>query len=184
MTTLDDALAHLETHCAFSAVPGTAWTNSDFETYATRSDFRIPPDLEALLRRVGTCAAEENDGFVATYEDGTRLVHETQMLSTDCGKVLDRHSAFIANDSGSSRFPLPMVFFGTADAGQNHLLMNGREHSDRAVYLWVRNDDPFGTGGNARGLGRVADTLFDFLAGLHAPDALEAPEQPHWDFSR
>lgn len=184
MATLDDALAHLETHCALDVVPGTAWTDTDFETYAKASGLRIPPDLEAFLRRVGTCAAEENYGFVAAYKDGTHLVHETQLITSDYRGVLDRQGAYTAGDADASRFTLPMVFFGTADAGQNHLLMNGHDHSDRAVYVWVRNDDPFGKGGNARGLGRVASTLFGFLADLRDPDVLETPEHPHWDFSR
>lgn len=49
--------------------------------------------------------------------------------------------------------------------------MNGKDPTDNAVYCWFMATDPFGTGNNDAGLGRVSDSLFDFMRNLqHASE--------------
>lgn len=173
MITFQQAFDYIRTHCGFDHEEGSNWSDSDLTKYETETGLVIPNQLKETLRNIGFFAVEDRDSFLVNYEDGTRSVHETQMVVYHMEHMLWARRAFATHDdTGDPRMPLPMHFFGTADGGNNHLLMDGTDPNNNTVYFWRRVDDPWGEGDNTKGLGKVADTLYEFFYNLRPYDEL------------
>lgn len=170
--TFDDAIEHLKQNCDLNVIELTTWTEDECRLYEAETGLKIPPSLKHFLKVIGHCVVESNDAFIAQYADGSRSVHETQILMSDKKNFISAYRMFVVDQDWVDQFTLPMVFFGTADAGHSHLLMNGRNPDDEGVYIWERATDPFGTGNNARGVGRVANSLPEFLFNLRPAEEL------------
>lgn len=166
MVTLDEAILHLKQKSDLIVIDSTTWRDDDFRTYEEATGLKIPKQLEAMLRQCGHCVVESNDAFLATYEDGSRSTHESQILVSDHENFITMHRMFIAQSPWNDQFTSPMVFFGTADSGHSYLLMDGKDPDAGTVYLWARATDSFGTGNNAKGLAKVADSLPEFFINL------------------
>lgn len=153
MTKIEAAIAKLQSTNDWEGSPGEEWTDTDSATLQQKTGLILPPDLEWVLRRHGSNGFNEGsqDNFVAVDESGGITRHETQVLMTDREDMVSTTVQFAIEDGPDSRVPPPLLFFGTADGGHTHLLMNGKDHSDRAVYVWERSDDP-----GARALTRAA----------------------------
>ncbi|MFD1747601.1 SMI1/KNR4 family protein [Rhizobium helianthi] len=172
MATLDKAIAHLKEQSGLIVIDSTTWSDADFRSYEEATGLRIPTQLEEVLRRVGHCVVEENDAFLVQCEDGSRAPHESQILVSEHEQFITMHRMFISQSPWVEQFTLPMVFFGTADAGHSYLLMDGKNRDNGAVYFWERATDPFGTGNNAKGVVKVADSLPEFFFSLTSAENL------------
>ena len=173
MVTLDQAFAYLRDNCALEVIAATAWSVSDIRAYEAATGLKIPDQLRTVLMQVGHCGVESNDAFIVTHDDGSRSVHESQILVSSRNSFMAMHQMFMKDDPWPNQFTLPMVFFGTADAGHSYLLMDGTNPENGEVYFWERATDPFGTGDNAKGVAKVADSLAEFFMKLTAPDKLQ-----------
>lgn len=166
MLSLDQTLGHLRERCDLNVVPATTWSDEDVTPYEAATALWIPDELKTVLTRIGHCSVESRDAFVAEYRDGSRSVHEIQILVSSRKTFVTIHDMFITGHPWPDQFTLPMIFFCTADAGHSYLLMDGNNPGNGTVYLWKRATDPFGTGNNARVLGVVAPSLFEFFINL------------------
>lgn len=172
MVVLKDAVQFLEENSDFQRVPDTTWTDRDFSRFTELTGLIVPKQLEEVLRQYGHCGTEYNDSFLVEYDDGSRSVHDVQVLVSNFDTIVSWHDTFIANSSWEKQFTLPMIFFGSADSGHAYLLMGGKNPENGAVYFWERATDPFGTGNNAKGIVKLADSLPEFLINLSAPENL------------
>lgn len=172
MPDLNEAIKFLQDNCDFQIVPNTAWNEEDFEHFTERTGLTIPSDLADVLRKYGHCGTEYNDSFLVQSEDGSRSVHDVQVLVSDFDNIVSLHETFISGSVWPDQFTLPMVFFGSADAGHSYLLMDGKHPDNGAVYFWERGTDPFGTGNNAKGVVKVADSLPEFFNNLTSAENL------------
>jgi hypothetical protein len=172
MNELKDAIEFLEANCDFQIVPDTKWADSDFARFTELTGLVIPDQLAEMLRQYGQCGTEYNDSFLVEYEDGVRSVHDIQVLISNFDNIVSRHETFFSASVWEKQFTLPMVFFGSADSGHSYLLMDGENPKNGAVYFWERATDPFGTGNNAKGVVKLADSLPEFLFSLSAPENL------------
>jgi hypothetical protein len=173
--TLDQAIAKMEASGDWESDENTLWSAKDIADFEAETGMLIPDQLAEVLKRYGWNGfgePHENALFIAVFEDGTRTTHESQVLVSSKKTIYQSHRMFIANPSWRDQFTLPMIFFGTADGGNSHVLMDGRDRSNNKVYLWEQASDPFGTGNNARGLGLVAPTLFEFFYNLKKSDEI------------
>ena len=55
--------------------------------------------------------------FMVEYEDGSRSVHESQILVGSRKHFMIMYEMFMRDDPWPNQFTLPMVFFGAADGG-------------------------------------------------------------------
>lgn len=172
MPNLDEAMKFLKEKCDLQVVPNTTWSTEDFDRFSDLTGLAIPNDLADVLRHYGQCATEYNDAFLVQYEDGSRSVHDLQVLVSTYDNIVSRHETFIAGSAWPDQFTLPMVFFGSADAGHSFLLMDGKNLDNSSVYFWERGTDPFGTGNNAKGVAKVADSLPEFFTNLTSAENL------------
>lgn len=173
--TLDEAIAKMRATGDWSFEEDSLWTDQDIADYESQTGLQIPDQLAEVLKLYGWNGFEQPDlyaNFVATFEDGSRSTHEVQVLVSGKKRFYDRHNMFITTPAWPNQFTLPMVFFGTADGGHAYLLMDGRDRSNNKVYLWEQASDPFGTGNNARGIGVVAPTLYEFFYNLKKSDEI------------
>lgn len=176
MINLATAMSRLESNAYWIKKSGTEWTAPDFDRLKREIEIETPPDLRLALERNGVNTLdidkEAPNSFLA--KDGTGAIsrHQLQILMSSPSSMIVNTKQFSIEDGPDSRVPLPMLFFGKADGGHTHLLMNGKDHSDRAVYVWERADDPWGTGTNARGLAKAGDDLASFLMSLRPWDEL------------
>ena len=168
--TLAEGMEHLEN--TFVIEKGDPWSDADFAAYTAETGLTIPAQLEEVLRIHGALLAEWDDNmegtpwFLAEFEDGTITKNEALSLVASRENMESSHRMFRLDTVWPDRFPLDMVFFGTANNNYLYLLMNGKDATDNAVYCWFMASDPFGTGNNTMGLGRVADSLFEFFCNL------------------
>ena len=177
--TLTDAIEHLRSNFILEE-DGKPWTDADFMAFTAATGFVIPTQLEEALRAHGPLIPEWDDNmegtpwFLAEFEDGTVTKNEVLVLLDSREEMVTSHRTFKTDyvNVWPDRFTPDMVFFGTANNNYMHLLMNGKDPTDNAVYCWFMASDPFGTGNNALGLGKVADTLFDFYCNLRREDEI------------
>jgi len=172
MINLDDAIEFLKQNCDFQIVPDTTWGDDEFKRFTESTGLVIPSQLAEVLRRYGQCGTEYDDSFLVEYEDGSRSVHDVQVLVSSFDTILSRHETFISGSTWPDQFTAPMVFFGSADSGHSYLLMDGANPEKGTVYFWERATDPFGTGDNAKGLAKIADSLPEFFVKLAASDSV------------
>ncbi len=171
--TLEEAIEKMQATGDWSFDEDSLWSDQDIADYETETGLQIPDQLAEILKRYGWNGFEQPErhaNFVATFEDSTRSTHEVQVLVSAKKRFYDRYNMFIAKPNWPDQFTLPMVFFGSADGGHAYLLMDGRDRTNNKVFLWEQASDPFGTGNNARGLGLVAPTLFEFFYNLKKAD--------------
>jgi len=110
--------------------------------------------------------------FIGNYPDGERSLFEVQILTHREPHMRTCYNIFRVQDGDDSGMPLPMHFFGTADGGNSHLLMDGADPSNNAVFVWEGSDDPWGEDENSIGLAKVADTLYEFYINLRPYEEL------------
>ncbi len=173
--TLSEAVEKMQATGDWSFEQDSLWSDQDIEEYESATNLQIPDQLAEVLWTYGWNGFNEPEryaNFVAEFEDGSRSTHEVQVLVSAKKRFYDRYSMFIKAPSWPDQFTLPMVFFGSADGGNAYLLMNGADRTDNKVFIWERASDPFGTGNNARGLGFVAPTLFEFFYNLRKDDEI------------
>lgn len=173
--TLGQAIAKLEASGDWEFDEDTLWSEKDIADFEAETGLLIPDQLAEVLKLCGWNGfgePHENALFVAVFEDGTRSVHESQVLVSSKKIIHQNHRMYIANPNWKDQFTLPMIFFGTADGGNSLTVMDGRDRTNNKVYLWEEASDPFGTGNNARGLGLVAPTLFEFFYNLKKVDEI------------
>lgn len=166
MSQVDAAIEFLKANCDFQVVPGTAWNDSDFSRFTEVTGLVIPNQLAEVLRRYGQCGTEYNDYFLVEEAGGRRSVHDVQVLISNFSIIAANYETFISKSVWEDQFTLPMVFFGSADSGHSYLLADGKDPENNAVYVWERATDAFGTGNNAKGITKVADSLSDFCLSL------------------
>ncbi|ASY66742.1 hypothetical protein SJ05684_b57600 (plasmid) [Sinorhizobium sojae CCBAU 05684] len=167
--TLDEAVAKMQSTGDWSFEEDSLWSDQDISAFEAETGLVIPSQLAEVLKRYGWNGFGRPDKyakFLAVFEDGTRSVHEVQILVSPQEDIRQSHDMFIVKPSWPDQFTLPMIFFGTADGGHSHLLVDGRDRGNNQVFLWEQASDPFGTGNNARGLGLVAPSLFEFFYNL------------------
>lgn len=172
MPDLNEAIKFLQNNCDFQVVQNTTWNTENFDQFSELTGLTIPSDLAVVLRKYGHCGTECNDSFLVQYDDGSRSVHDVQVLVSDHEQFITRHRMFISQSPWPDQFTLPMVFFGSADSGHSYLLMDGKNPDNGAVYFWERATDPFGTGNNAKGVVKVADSLPEFFVSLTSAENL------------
>jgi hypothetical protein len=170
--TIQQAIEHMERNCAFTSYPEKRWNASELAEYQRETGIKLPQQLAYVLREIGECYVEENDGFVAERDDGTRSVHNTQVLVGDMEWIMSTYELLISKSEWPDRLPGQLVIFGSADGGNAYLMMDGTGEQNNAVYLWARATDPWGTGDNATGLEKVADSLFGFFYNLKPEEDL------------
>ena len=172
MPNLNDAIQFLQNNCDFQVVPHTTWNEESFDRFSELTGLTIPNGLADVLRQYGQCGTEYNDSFLVKYGDGSRSVHDVQVLVSNFDNIVSRHETFISGSVWPNQFTLPMVFFGSADAGHSYLLMDGKNPDNDAVYFWERGTDTFGTGNNAKGVIKIADNLPEFMLNLTSAENL------------
>lgn len=165
MVQLDAAIDFLKENCDFQIVPNTTWADGDFERFTELTGLIVPTQLAEVFRQYGQCGTEYNDNF-SVQNDGSRSIHDIQVLVSNFDTIVSRHEMFISKSIWDDQFIIPMIFFGSADSGHSYLLADGKNVENNAVYFWERATDPFGTGNNARGIAKVADTLYEFFYNL------------------
>jgi hypothetical protein len=173
--TLDAAIRKLQETDDWECFDDKPWSDSDIADYEKKTNLTIPNQLREVLKQYGWNGFAEphlHANFVAVWDDGTRSVHESQVLVSDKEQLETMHRMFVTNSTWPNQFTLPMVFFGTADGGHAYLLMDGTNPNNDAVYFWERATDPFGTGNNQRGVAKVADSLYEFFYNLKPRDEL------------
>jgi SMI1-KNR4 cell-wall len=169
---LDMAISYMRENCDFDSIPETQWADADFRDFEVTTGLKIPSQLAQVLKQIGGGCAEQNNSFLVRYDNGSCSVHETQILISMKETMLGSQELFITNSSWPDRFNLPMIFFGSADGGNSYLLMDGSNPENNAVYFWERATDPWGTGDNTLGLGKVADSLYEFFYRLRPYEEL------------
>lgn len=172
---MDEAIAKMQETGDWDFDETTRWSDADIADYERNTGLKIPGQLRAVLKSFGSNGFGRPDrhaNFIATSQDNSRSVHEVQVLVADKAEFAAMYSMFIGNSAWPGQFTLPMVFFGTADGGHSHLLMDGKAEENSAVYLWERASDPYGTGNNSRGVAHVADSLYEFFSNLKPRQAL------------
>lgn len=172
MRNFNHSIKFLQDNCDFQVIANTTWSEDKFKEFSHCTGLAIPNDLADILRQYGHCGTECNDSFLVQYDDGSRSVHDVQVLISNFDIIVSRHETFISASVWPDQFTLPMVFFGSADSGHSYLLMDGKNPDNGSVYFWERATDPFGTGNNAKGVVKVADSLPEFFLSLTSAENL------------
>lgn len=173
--TLNEAIEKMKSSGDWDYEQDSLWSDQEILDYEAETGLLIPDQLADVLKRYGWNGfgrPDKNALFLATFEAGTRSVHESQTLVSSKKTIYQNYRMYIAKPNWPDQFTLPMVFFGTADGGQALTVMDGRDRSNNKVYIWEQASDPFGTGNNARGLGLVAPSLFEFFYNLRKVDEI------------
>ncbi|MBO0134284.1 SMI1/KNR4 family protein [Agrobacterium burrii] len=173
--TLEAAIEKLQSTNDWECFDDKPWSEADIADYERKTNLTIPNQLRAILTRYGWNGFAEphlHANFVAAWDNGTKSVHESQVLVSDKEHLETMYRMFCTDGDWPIQFTPQMVFFGTADGGHAYLLMDGKNPGNNAVYFWERATDPFGTGNNARGIAKVADTLYEFFYNLKPREEL------------
>lgn len=164
-----DEVAKLEESLLYSRDPGDS----------TRR-MLIPVQLREFLLEVGICSAGYDDAFLVKFDGGGTAINETQVIgSATPDRIIKNSTNFLSYHYGEKRdklmpgrVPNGYIFMGTAEGGHAHLLMDGTNPDNNAVYIWGLAYDPWGEGDNTLGIGKCGDTLAEFLYNLQPRENL------------
>ncbi len=185
MITIKQAMEKMATVENFDWEPQDAWSAEDVAKLEDGLVYsRIPGDevrklslpsqLKEFLREVGICGAGYDDAFLVTFDSGGTAINETQVIGAFTpDRIIKNSKTFLPYYCGENhdqfmpgRVPYGYVFMGTAEGGHAHLLMDGTNPENNAVYIWGLAYDPWGEGDNTLGIGKCSDTLAEFLYNL------------------
>jgi len=174
--TLEQAIDKLRKTEDWGSDPDTRWTSADVRAYRQETGLQLNTQLQVVLEKFGLTGfdePEEHAYFLAHHDHGSTSIHEVQFLTYNFQHMVSSYHAFSSDrEIGYSRLPATLNFFGTADGGNNHLLTDGTNPENNAVYFWKRVDEPWGEGDNTKGLAKVADTLYEFFYNLRPYEEL------------
>jgi hypothetical protein len=141
---------------------GPAWQDTDFADLKAATQCTPPEQLETILRGIGSFALGWDNAVLGVFDQGHVVKTEVQIAMAQLKTMISDFRSLRLSTEFPDRFPLDMIFFGSAEAGHAKFVMHSAEKGDNAVYLWPISGEEWGTPGNP-GLAKVTDTLFEFF---------------------
>ena len=189
MMIIDDAILEMERKGDLDLIDDLKWSELEVEQFAHDTPmFRdrasnkrlvLPYQLSEFLLKYGRVGAEMNNAFFAEFSGGVRAINELVGVGHSSSRMKTNSGSFISLLYGANndklmpgRVPNGYIFMGTAEGGHAHLLMDGTNPDNNAVYIWGLAYDPWGEGDNTLGIGKCADTLAEFLYNLQPRENL------------
>ncbi|MFK7836910.1 MAG: hypothetical protein AB8B60_11860 [Sulfitobacter sp.] len=140
---------------------GPQWGDAEFAELKAATGCTPPAQLEKILREIGSFALGWDNAVLGVFDQGQVVKTEVQIAMAQLKTMVSDFRSLRMSTEFPDRFPLDMIFFGSAEAGHAKFVMHSAEMDDGAVYLWPITGESWGTPGNP-GLAKVTDTLFEF----------------------